>query len=378
MQPKNALAWQFRFAAYLFALLLPAAGWLPGQEKKSALSDADLVERTRNSVVFLLAEARSRTLGSAGSGSGFFVAPGGQVVTNYHVIDGMCLVLRRGGNATRITVSREGGQDFGEPQLLAWDERRDLAVLQISGVKAPGLPLGDSSQLRLGEDVFSLGYPLSLSMGFNLTFTKGNVSAIREVEGQKAIQHTATIAPGSSGGPLLDHIGTVVGINYSQSAVDVEGGARIPLAGNINFAIPSNDLRNLLSQAKTPIPLRSFCQSATSVHEGHSQEQQPEVTQIFQSDPQCLRPGERSDFSGELQEGTAYVFAVKRLQGSGQLALGVGSGREDFRATDQERDGVLLLPYTPDHSGSYSMRVGVLAGHDRTCFLLALFVATLR
>jgi S1-C subfamily serine protease len=301
-RPEIGLWWQLRSAASFVALIFAVGGQLSAQEKKTPLPDADLVDKARNSVVFLLADARASENGS--SGSGFFVAPGGQLVTNYHVIEGMCRVISQAGTRTTITVSREGGQEFGEPQLVAWDEKRDLAVLRVSGSKIPGLPLGDSDRLRLGEDVVSLGYPWSFQLGFNLTFTKGNVSSTREIEGQKSIQHTATIAPGSSGGPLLDAWGDVVGINYAQFALGAEGGARVPMAGNINWAIPTNDLRTLLSQTKSPTPLRAFCQGQQKAQMGQPQAQQPAVTQIFQSEPQCLNPGERVDFSSEPKNGS--------------------------------------------------------------------------
>jgi len=386
VRQKIGLWWQFPTAACLIGLILGGVGRISAQEKKTPLADADLVDKTRNSVVFLLADERTSGKSSAGSGSGFFVAPGGELVTNYHVIHGMCEVLNQGGSHTKVSVSREGGQDLGEPELVAWDEKRDLAVLGFPGSRSGGLPLGDSDRLRLGEDVISLGYPWSLTMGFNLTFTKGSVSSTREFEGQKSIQHTATIAPGSSGGPLLDQWGNVVGINYAQSAVEMEGGARVPLAGNINLAIPANDLRRLLTQTKPPTSLRAFCQEQPEDRQGgqspqggeggQTPAQQPSVTEIFHSETQCLNPGERVEFNGELQQGTYYVFAVRRLRGSGQLAFGVGSTRQDFKATDQEQsEGVFLLPYAPDHSGPYKTVVGVTSGRDRTCFMLALFVA---
>jgi len=372
--------WQCGAACFI-ALIFAGPGRLFAQEKRSPMADADLVDKTRNSVVFLLADERSSGKSAAGSGSGFFVAPGGQLVTNYHVIRGMCEVINQGGSHTKVSVSREGGQDMGEPELVAWDKKRDLAVLEFPGTRGSGLPLADSDRLRLGEDVVSLGYPWSLTMGFNLTFTKGSVSSTREIEGQKSIQHTATIAPGSSGGPLLNQFGDVVGINYAQSALEVEGGARVPLAGNINLAIPANDLRRLMAETKPPTSLRAFCQEPDDSGGGQPQTQpkpnsEPNVTEIFHSETQCLNPGERLEFSGELREGTRYVFALRRLRGSGQLAFGVGSTRQDFAASDQEQaEGIFLLPYVPDHSGTYKTIVGVASGHERTCFMLALFVA---
>lgn len=358
-----------RCIRWLVILPLACAVSLRAQDTKKPLSDADLVDKVRNSTVFLLADNRAE--GKGASGSGFILASTGQVVTNYHVINGMCDVLNKAHSKPTVTVSTEGGQSFGEPQIVAWNEKRDLAILQFSNKPAPGVSLGDSSRVRLGEDVISLGFPWSFTLGFDLTFSKGNLSATRMMKGLKSIQHTASIGPGSSGGPLFNMFGEVVGVNYAQEALDVEGGARVPLAGNINFAIPSNDVRDLLSQKGNPASLQDFCRDQAA----HSASQEPGATQIFQSEQQCLNPGERVDFSGDLQASKSYVFAIKRLQGSAKLALGVGSSQTDFRGTEQEVEGgTILLAYTPDHTGSYTTIVGATAGSDRTCFLLAVFV----
>src|SRR6266481_4136545 len=279
-----------RCISLLVTLVLVGGVSLSAQDTKKPLADADLVDKVRTSTVFLLADNRAE--GKGASGSGFILASTGQVVTNYHVINGMCDVLNKAHSKPTITVSTEGGQTFGEPQIVAWNEKRDLAILQFSNKAGPGVSLGDSSRVRLGEDVIALGFPWSFTLGFNLTFSKGNVSATRVIEGQKRMQHTASIGPGSSGGPLFNMFGEVVGVNYAQEALDVQGGARVPLAGNINYAIPSNDVRELLSQRGNPTSLQAFCRDQSA----HEASQEPGATEIFQSEPQCLNPGERVDF----------------------------------------------------------------------------------
>jgi hypothetical protein len=348
-------------------MVLSSPSQLSAQEQKKNLDDPELVDKVHNAVVFLFADARAAGEGVAGSG--FVLDTSGLVVTNFHVVDGMCAVLRDGGDKTKITISAEGGENLGEPQLIAWNEKRDLAVLRLPHRPGAGVRLADSDQLRLGQPVVALGFPWSLNLGFNLTFSKGNVSAKRVLEGLNTVQHTATIAPGSSGGPLFNTSGEVVGVNVAIKAVEVEG-ERAASPGNVNWAIPSNDVRQLLAQTGEPVALRKFCSGRST----RADESKASARLIYQSEPQCLEPGTRTQLSGDFQAGQTYLLAVKRLQGSAKLVFGIGSSSADFQGTDKENEeGILLLTYTPAHSGSYNVIIGASSGRERTCFLLALF-----
>ena len=367
-------------ATALLAVVLAGASPLLAQQKEKNLSAPDLVDKVRISVLFLLAE--SRAAGKAASGSGFVAGPSGLVVTNFHVVDGMCSVVREAGAQTAVSVNTEGKQNLGEPLVVAWNQKRDLAVLRLQGKSVPGVPLGDSDKLRLGEEVIALGFPWSLTLGFDLTFSQGNLSATRTLEGLKTIQHTASIAPGSSGGPLFNTAGEVVGVNFAYGGQKVKAQegeeVNVPLAGNINWAIPSNDVLPLLAEKANATPFRAFCSGLAGKEEHPAAAPNPEdsASVIFQSDPQCLDPGSRAEFSGELQAGKTYVVAVKRLQGTAKLAFGISSSREDFRGTDQEKEnGLLILPYTPTRTAKYTIIVGTVSGTGRTCFLVALLVA---
>ena len=354
-------------AGVCLAMVLASPVRLLAQEQRKSLDDPELVEKVHNSVVFLFADARAAGQGAAGSG--FVLDTSGLVVTNFHVVDGMCAVLRGGGDQTKITVSAEGGENLGEPQVIAWNEKRDLALLRLPHRPGTGVRLADSDQLRLGQPVVALGFPWSLNLGFNLTFSKGNVSAKRVLEGLNTVQHTASIAPGSSGGPLFNAFGEVVGVNVAIKAVDVEG-ERAASPGNVNWAIPSNDVRKLLSQTGESTPLRKFCSGRSS----QAEESKASAKLIYQSEPQCLDPGTRTQLSGDFQAGQTYLLAVKRLQGSAKLVFGIGSNSADFQGTDKESgEGILLLSYTPAHTGSYNIIVGASSGQERACFLVALF-----
>jgi hypothetical protein len=157
-------------------------------------------------------------------GTGFLVSKDGAIVTNYHVIE----------NGTSAIVKLPDGAFFLVDGVLALDEDRDVAVIKAHGKNFQTVSLGDSDQLQVGEEVVAIGNPLSLES----TVSNGIISGIRTVEedGGKFLQITAPISPGSSGGPLFNMTGQVVGI----TTLYVTGGE------NLNFAIPINDAKHLL------------------------------------------------------------------------------------------------------------------------------------
>jgi V8-like Glu-specific endopeptidase len=157
-------------------------------------------------------------------GSGFFISKDGRLVTNYHVIK----------NGSSAVVKRPDGAFFVVDGVLASDKDRDVAIVKVNGNSFKALTLGDSDRLQVGEEVVAIGNPLSLES----TVSNGIVSAIRTIEdeGGKFVQITAPISPGSSGGPLFNMAGEVVGITTSH----IKGGE------NLNFAIPINAVKPTL------------------------------------------------------------------------------------------------------------------------------------
>jgi len=155
-------------------------------------------------------------------GSGFLISKDGDVVTNYHVIR----------NGSTALVKLPNGTFFAVDGVLAYDKSRDVAIIKAHGVDFRTLTLGDSDRLQVGEEVVAIGNLLSLES----TVSNGIVSAIRTVDEGKFVQITAPISPGSSGGPLFNMSGEVVGITTSH----LVGGQ------NLNFAIPINDEKLLL------------------------------------------------------------------------------------------------------------------------------------
>ena len=156
-------------------------------------------------------------------GSGFLVDPGGRILTNSHVI--------RDARAARVKLA--SGDIYDMVTVLAEDERRDIAVLQVSGFDLPTLPLGNSDSVRIGNPVVLIGSPL----GLESTVTTGIISGRRqEPEGFQLLQISAPASRGSSGGPVISQSGDVVAIASSQMQV----------GQNLNFAVPINYARGLL------------------------------------------------------------------------------------------------------------------------------------
>lgn len=165
-----------------------------------------------------------------GAGSGVLVTPDGYLLTNHHVVE----------LSGRLRVTLKDGTSMGAA-LVGSDPPNDLALLRAEGTGLPYAALGDSAKLRAGQLVIAIGNPF----GFQSTVSAGVVSALgralRSREGrliENIIQHTAPLNPGSSGGPLVDSRGRVVGINT----------AIIPIAQGIGFSIPSNTARLVVSQ----------------------------------------------------------------------------------------------------------------------------------
>ncbi len=189
--------------------------------------------------------------GGQGTGSGFIIS-GGYIVTNDHVV-----TLDGEAQATSLQIYLSNGATVAG-QLVGSDPYSDIAVLRAAGVSGfPALPLGNSASVSVGDPVIAIGSPLGLAG----TVTSGIVSALQrpiqpDAVGSSApeaffdaIQTDAAINPGSSGGPLVNAQGQVIGVD---AALDTLGGD--PLTGTqggsigLGFAIPVNQARRVIVQ----------------------------------------------------------------------------------------------------------------------------------
>ena len=177
-----------------------------------------------------------------GSGSGVIVDPSGYVITNAHVV--------MGAQRLRVEIPMPGGTSIlAAPrrsvaaQLVGLDVETDLAVLRVDATGLPTVPFGDSDDLRAGQVVLAFGSPLGLDNSVSL----GVVSAVaRQLEPDSPmiyVQTDASINPGSSGGPLVDTRGRLVGIN---TLIVSRGGGN----DGLGFAAPSNIVRAVYEQIR--------------------------------------------------------------------------------------------------------------------------------
>ena len=200
-------------------------------------STADIVARVLPGVVNV------KTLGfdgSEGEGSGVVVDRRGVIVTNNHVIQG----------ARTVTIAFNDGRHTQPLQgkVIGTAAERDLAIIRVSRMDLIPVPLGRSAELRLGDSVLAIGFPLGLGGG--PTVTQGIVSGLdrtiqpdggASLEG--LLQTDAAINPGNSGGALVDSAGRLVGINTAAAfGRDAE---------NIGFAIAIDGARPVIDEIRS-------------------------------------------------------------------------------------------------------------------------------
>jgi hypothetical protein len=189
-------------------------------------SARDIAKTAFKSVVLLeMNDANGQPLSL---GSGFFVADG-VIATNAHVIEGAF-----SGTAKLIGSDRKV-QILGS---IIVDRHADLALLRVNSA-APSLTLGPNANPTVGDPVYVVGNPL----GLEGTFSEGIISGVRTVGTDSILQMTAPISPGSSGGPVMDGAGSVIGVSV----------ATFQDGQNLNLAVPVSYLTKLLGTTSTAL-----------------------------------------------------------------------------------------------------------------------------
>jgi S1-C subfamily serine protease len=143
-------------------------------------------------------------------GSGFVISRDGYLLTDEHVV----------GSVRSVRVKFVTGREV-DGEVVRVDRRRDVALIKLENDVYPYLPLGESSRVRPGSDVFAIGTPLAESFG--QTVTKGVVSGFGEEDGLRILRSDVSVHRGNSGGPLLDGSGVVVGLSVSGYMLMPEG-----------------------------------------------------------------------------------------------------------------------------------------------------------
>lgn len=193
--------------------------FLPSQPGAFTAELVQMIDRAQAGVVQVRTERR-------GIGSGVIWSANGQIITNHHVVEGRASVQ------VLLTDERQL-----EATVVASDPSLDLALLKIAAADLPALSAGDSARLRVGELVFAVGHP----WGVRGVATAGIVSGLGQTRApgrQRPAPYVRTdtrLAPGNSGGPLINARGEVVGINS------------MVFGGDLGIAIPSQVVLEWLS-----------------------------------------------------------------------------------------------------------------------------------
>ena len=230
MKHQNKSLWQLLRIIPVIVLVFCTISRVPAQ------TAPQIAEKALAATVYL--EMQDSKGVPLGFGSGFFVGDN-LIATNYHVIEG----------AARGTAKLVGQfSTYTIEGVTATDQTNDLALLKVtmSGIKP--LPLGNSSDVKIGETVYVAGNP----KGLEGTFSDGIISSRRDPYTKERLQMTAPISPGSSGGPVLNSKGEVIGISF----MTLVGGQ------NLNFAIPSRYLTELLTE---PTPTKPLAEGNRSI-----------------------------------------------------------------------------------------------------------------
>ncbi len=232
---------------FLLAALTAQAIAAQSIAPQTSITGEQIAERVSPSVALILTGMGGGRLESAGSG--LIVRADGVILTAYHLIK----------DAREVQVRLKNGEAYDKVQLIAFDERRDVAALRIPATNLPLLPIAETDNARPGERVYTVSNPQMLSW----TASDGVLSAMRLADevpgagsGYRLLQFTAPVSGGSSGGVLVDARGGALGLIVASAS-----------GQNLNFAIPLNSVMGLANAAggtplgdgnalRTPEPVR--------------------------------------------------------------------------------------------------------------------------
>jgi S1-C subfamily serine protease len=207
------------------ALLVACSGSIKTPDR-TRMTTKEIVEASKPAIVRVESNFGGEEAG--GVGTGFVLTADGRIATNLHVIQG----------ASEVQVTLLDGSKHEVTRVHAIDSERDLAIISIRPTaQLSTLALGNSDIVSAGDHVIAIGNPLGV---LDYTVSDGLISSVRPLtQSLTILQISAPISQGSSGGPLFNHYGEVIGV---ATAIFTEG-------QNLNFGVPSNYLRSLLANA---------------------------------------------------------------------------------------------------------------------------------
>lgn len=295
-------------------------------------------------------------------GSGFFIDTRGAFVTNYHVLE----------DAFSLVVELPSGERFTNISLLYQSPEHDLAILRVDAGKTEYLELAPDRQLTVGDSIYVMGNPL----GQSHSFSNGIVSAWRTLEGVRHLQMTAPISPGSSGGPVMDSQGHVVGVATAY----FEGGQ------NMNLAVPISYLKAQLDKPPSATPFQGKRVQPVAVHPAPPPGLfgQPKIemkgddwerlvrSQLREMEQEVKKEGfirshqeyvsELDDWSNalvsiSLERGAQYLVGAVCDADCTDLDIFIYDGNNKLLAEESEVTDVPMMDFMPRYTGPHFLRV---------------------
>lgn len=240
---------------------------------------ADISAASRSVVRVVLAAKDGDKVAFVGHGSGFVVAPD-KIVTNAHVVE----IARQESSVVIGIIPSQGGKSYGG-RILAYSPSNDLALLQLQdGGRLPAITVFGGA-VADGADVVAIGYPGSVdrAQGLNLddmitpmspVKTRGTVSGGRSTKQFDTLLHTAPIASGNSGGPLIDNCGRVLGANSFGSLSDGND-------AEFGFAVSAREILTFLRKAGVKVGATTVpCRSAAEISREEQQRENAERAKV--------------------------------------------------------------------------------------------------
>jgi S1-C subfamily serine protease len=297
------------------------------------LTPGGISQKYANAVV-LLENYNERGL-KALQGSGFLTTAEGNLLTNYHVIRG----------ASRMVARLHDGSTHEVELISGFDVEHDVAAVKIEGAGLPSVQLGSSVEVKTGDHVTALGAPL----GLENTLSDGIISAVREFGSFRLLQTTTPISHGSSGGPLFDDFGNVIGL----AVLKVDAGE------NLNFAVPIDQAKPLLTNDRHVSFPELLAQTAVT---------QPVLTstvipaQAVPIDIQVPPQGGRLAGSFSIYGGLGNDLAISLVSTTtGQLVWNGGMAR-NYATLDIPLRGGRYRLWLNNHVGPFWVDAKTLAG----------------